>query len=226
MTAALFFAFFLFSLTASFWSSFVVKDYGAEMMGGELVLGIIITILFLLSLFVFVACIYEEIEKKKTKGLECDVSFLEGLPDFKIEQSLHLTLDIKSRVILFGRLKESQVRLRFQQITKLNYICWEGNISRWVPGSSGFSYPGLLKGTRVYVRPTSGYTKHEKLTVDGALEIQYKDKNGFPARIVLKIGQDDDYVDKWLESLCRCTMLSAPQYIPPVKPEKPGPKYL
>lgn len=223
MVGALFVEFILFSWTVIFWSSFVEKNYGSEMIAGELILGIIITILFL---WTFIAIIYGEIEKKKTKGRECDATFLEGPPDFKIEQNLHLTLDVKNRVIIIDRLKETQVRLRFQQITKLNYIYWEGDVARWRSGSPGFSYPGFFKGTRVYVRPTSGYSYTEKLKVDWALEIQYRDQKGLPARIVLKIGRYDDYVDKWLVSLCRCTRLPAPQYIEPVKPAKPGPRYL
>lgn len=244
MLGVLWLGFVLFSLTATFWISFIEKGYGAEMMAGELILGVIITILFLLSLLGIIGSIYDENERRKRKGRECRVIYLEGLPDFELEQRLCLTLDVQNRVILIDGLKEldahskdqslkrvsglkdTQVRLRFQQVTKLNYIYWEGEISRWVSGSSGFSYPGLFKGTRVYVPPTSGYFKKEKIKVDGALEIQYQDQKGFPEHIVLKGGRNDDYVEKWLESLCRCTRIPAPQYIPPIKPAKPGPKYL
>lgn len=179
----------------------------------------------------------------KTKGRECDVTHLEGIPDFEREQRLHLTLDVKNRVILIdGRkakdvpskhqqytltkhLKETQVRLRFQQIAGLSFIDWEGNVSRWEPGTMGFSAP-LMGGVRMYARGSSGYAYTEKLKVDYALEIRYRDQAGVPARIVLKVRSRDDYVDKWLEALCRCTNLPAPQYVPPVEPEKPGPKYL
>lgn len=188
---------------------------------------------------------YEEKERaRRTKGRECDVTHLEGIPDFEREQRLHLTLDVEDRIIIMDgqkekdvpskhqkytvteHLKDTQVRLRFQQITKLNYICWEGDVSRWEPGTMGFSAPGLFKGTRMYVPGTRGYAYTEKLKVDYALEIRYRDQAGSPARIVLKVRSRDDYVDKWLEALCRCTNLPAPQYVPPVKPEKPGPRYL
>lgn len=184
-----------------------------------------------------------ELDHRKTKGREWDVTHLEGIPDFEREQRLHLTLDVEDRVILIdGRkakdvpskhqqytltkhLKDTQVRLRFQQITQLSYIYWEGDISRWEPGTMGFSAP-LMGGVRMYVRGSSGYAYTEKLKVDYALEIRYRDQAGSPARIVLKVGSRDDYVDKWLEALCRCTNLPAPQYVPPVRPEKPGPRYL
>lgn len=226
MAGVLFVAFILFSWTVVFWSSFVEKDYGEKMIAGEMVLGLIVTILFLLSLLGVIGAIYEEIEKKKNKGKECDAVCLEGLPGFKQEQAVHLTLNLKDLSVLFSDRKETEVRLKFQQIMKLNYICWEEDVVRWKSGSNGYSYPGLFEGTRVYVPPTSGYSYTEKLKVDWALEIQYRDQRGLRDRIVLKIGRYDDYVDKWLETLCRCTKLPSPQYIEPVKPVKPGPKYL
>lgn len=189
--------------------------------------------------------VYSEKERaRKTKGRECNAACLEGLPDFEREQRLHLTLDVKNRVILMDgkkvkdvpskhqqytltkHLKETQVRLRFQQITKLSYISWEGDVSRWQPGTAGFSYPGLFEGTRYYEPPTPGYDYTETLKVSRALEIQYRDQAGFPSRIVLDTSRDASYAQALLEALCRCTNLPAPQYIPPVQPPQPGPKYL
>lgn len=234
----------LFSLTAVFWISFVEKDYGAKMIPGELILGIIITILFLFSLLGIIGIIHEEIERRERKGRECRAFYMEGLPDFEREQRLRLTLDVKNRIILMEGLKElnspsqyqtltrlsglktAQAALRLPQITKLSYIDWEGEISRWVPGSSGYSYPGLFEGTRHYVPPTEGYFKTEMLHVNRALEIRYQNQSGVPSRIVLDISKDASYAEALLESLCRCTRLPAPQYVPPVKPANPGPTYL
>lgn len=203
--------------------------------------GLVCTIVFITGIALIIST---ERDCKKVMGRELYVSCLEGIPDFEREQRLHLTLDVKNRAILMDgqkakdvpskhqqytptkHLKDTQVRLRFQQITKLNYIYWEGDVSRWEPGTIGFSTPGLFKGTRMYVPATRGHFYKEKLKVDYALEIQYRDQKGFPDRIVLKVGSRDDYVDKWVEALCRCTNLPAPQYVPAVKPEKPGPRYL
>lgn len=230
MAGVLLIAFTLFSLTATFWGSFVEKDYGAKMIPGELVLGLIVTLLFLLSLLGVIGAIQEEIEKQKSKGRECKAVCLDGLPGFKREQEVHLTLDIKDLSLLFDDRKDQKIALKFQQIKKLNYIDWEGDITRWVEGSNGYSYPGLFEGTRVYVPPTAGYSKTEKLRVKRALEIQYRDQRGVPRSIVLDVSKDGSldgsYAEALLESLCRCTRLPAPQYIKPVKPAKPGPKYL
>lgn len=173
-----------------------------------------------------VCLVYAEKEKAKTKGRECGAVCLDGLPGFKREQAVHLTLDIKDLSLLFDDRKDQKVALKFQQITKLNYIDWEGDITRWVEGSNGYSYPGLFEGTRVYVPPTEGYAKTEKLRVKRALEIQYRDQKGIPRSIVLDISKDSSYTESLVESLCRCTRLPVPQYIPPVKPAKPGTKYL
>lgn len=185
--------------------------------------------LFFVAIFAFgtIAVVYSEKERaRRTKGKECDAVCLEGLPGFKCEQALHLTLNLKDLFVLFSDRKETEVCLKFQQIIRLNYICWEGEVIRWKSGSNGYSYPGLFEGTRVYVPPTSGYSYTEKLKVDWALEIQYRDQYGLRDHIVLKIGRYDDYVDRWLETLCRCTNIPAPQYVEPVKPVKPGPTYL
>lgn len=197
-------------------------------------------------IFVIVAVVLinNELDRKKNKGRECRAFYMEGLPDFEREQRLRLTLDVKNRIILMDGLKElnspsqyqtltrlsglktAQVALRLQQITKLSYIDWEGEISRWVPGSSGYSYPGIFEGTRHYVPPTEGYFKTEMLRVNRALEIRYQNQSGVPSRIVLDISKDTSYAEALLESLCRCTRLPAPQYVPPVKAANPGPTYL
>ena len=203
--------------------------------------------LFCVATFIIgtISLVYSEKERaRKTKGRECNAACLEGLPDFEREQRIHLTLDVKNRVILMDgkkvkdvpskhqqytltkHLKETQVRLRFQQITKLSYICWEGEVTRWEPGTSGFSYPGIFEGTRHYVPPTEGYFKTETLRVNHALEIRYQNQIGVPSRIVLDISKDTSYAEALLESLCRCTRLPVPQYIPPVPSPNPGPKYL
>lgn len=184
------------------------------------------TIWVLIFIFATILLVFQEAERRKTKGLECRAICLDGLPSFKREQITNLTLDVKNRILFFGDLKEEKVAIKLQQISQLNYIDWEGDVSRWKPGSPGFSYPGIFKGTRVYVPSTSGYAYTEKLRVNRALEIRYQGQDGIKGRIVLDISKDENYAEKLLESICRCTRLPAPQYIQPVKPAKPGPKYL
>ena len=194
-----------------------------DLSSSEMTAGFVCTIIAVIGIILLVS---SEMDKRKTKGRECGAVCLDGLPGFKREQAVHLTLDIKDLSLLFDDRKEQKVALKFRQITKLNYIDWEGDISRWVAGSDGYSYPGLFEGTRVYVPPTEGYSKTEKLRVKQALEIQYRDQRGIPRSIVLDASKDGSYAEALLESLCRCTRLPAPQYIKPVKPVKPGPKYL
>lgn len=209
--------------------------------GVDMEVGVVCTAIVLPGL---IWLIMSERKRAKRKGWQCRVHCLDGLPGFKREQITDMTLDLKNMVILMDGLKyravpakhqwststddlkEIHVCLRFEQIVKLSYICWEGDVTRWKPGTNGFSYPGLFEGTREYVPPTSGYAYTEKLRVDPALEIQYRDQGGVPRRIVLDIRKDKRYAAALVESLCSYAALPHPQYVAPVEPSKPGPTYL
>lgn len=213
---------------------------GKDFSDGAMLLGSICTLVVIIGILRFVE---NERRRSVTKGRECRAVCLDGLPGIQREQLTNLALDMKNEVILIKglkdsvglpkhllkgkyELKETDVCLRFRQITRLNYTDWEGDVTRYVPGTSGVSYPGIFEGTRYYEPPTPGYFKTEALRVSQALEIRYRDQGGVPQRVVLDISGDSYYAQALLESLCRCTRLPAPQYVPPAKPAPPGPRYL